>query len=139
MDPRFAVLKIFLIFRVYISSCFNFFPNFKNFFDNTVMIHNLPTIRLTIQQKVRKKKRTVLILIFSTISQKSRSWNNIYISILCLQTWRSFLTRIIWNKMWSLKGLAMLKCESRTSLLAVQRKWQPGSVLMFCSYHFKNG
>ena len=34
------------------------------------MIHNLPAIRVTIQQKVRKKKRTVLILIFSTISQK---------------------------------------------------------------------
>ena len=41
--------------------------------------------------------------------------------------------------MWSLKTLAMLKCESRTSLHAVQYKWQPGSVLMFCSYYFKNG
>ena len=27
-----------------------------------------------------------------------------------------------WNKMWSLKSLAMLKCESRTSLHAVQYK-----------------
>ena len=26
------------------------------------------------------------------------------------------------NKMWSLKGLAMLKCESRTSLYGVQYK-----------------
>ena len=43
-----------------------------------------------------------------------------------------------WNKMWSLKGLAMLKCEIKTSLYAVQCKWQPGSVLMFCSYYFKN-
>ena len=27
-----------------------------------------------------------------------------------------------WNNMWSLKSLAMLKCESRTSLNAVQYK-----------------
>ena len=27
-----------------------------------------------------------------------------------------------WSKMWSLKSLAMLKCESRTSLHAVQYK-----------------
>ena len=29
-----------------------------------------------------------------------------------------------WNKMWSLKSLAMLKCERRTSLHALQYKWQ---------------
>ena len=44
-----------------------------------------------------------------------------------------------WNKMWSLKSLVMLKCESRTSLHAVQYKWQPGSILMFCPYYFRNG
>ena len=27
-----------------------------------------------------------------------------------------------WNKLWSLKSLAMLKCERRTSVLAVQYK-----------------
>ena len=27
-----------------------------------------------------------------------------------------------WNKMWSLKSIVMLKCESRTSLHAVQYK-----------------
>ena len=27
-----------------------------------------------------------------------------------------------WNKMWSLKSLAMLRCEGRTSLHAVQYK-----------------
>ena len=43
------------------------------------------------------------------------------------------------NKMRSLKNLAMLKSESRTSLHAVQYKWQPDSVLMFCSYYFGNG
>ena len=31
----------------------------------------------------------------------------------------------------------MLKCETRTSIYAVQYKWQPGSVLMFCHY-FRN-
>ena len=44
-----------------------------------------------------------------------------------------------WNKMWSLKSLAMLKCESRTSLRAVQHKRQSHSILMFCSFYFKNG
>ena len=43
------------------------------------------------------------------------------------------------NKTWLLKSLAMWKCESRTSLHGVQYTWQPGSVLMFCSYYFKNG
>ena len=43
------------------------------------------------------------------------------------------------NKMWSLKSLAMLNCESRTSLHVVQHKRQSGSVLIFCSYYFKNG
>ena len=38
----------------------------------------------------------------------------------------------------SLKGLAKLKREGRTSLHAVQYKWQSCSVLMFCSY-FNNG
>ena len=37
-----------------------------------------------------------------------------------------------WNKMCLLKSLVMLKCESRTSLHALQYKYQPGSVLMFC-------
>ena len=33
----------------------------------------------------------------------------------------------------------MLKFESRTSLHAVQGKWQPGSVLMLCPDYFRNG
>ena len=32
----------------------------------------------------------------------------------------------------------MLKCESRTSLGAVQYVWQTGPVSMFCTYYFKN-
>ena len=43
------------------------------------------------------------------------------------------------SKKWSLKSLAMIKSESRTNPHAVQYKWQPGSVLMFYSYYFKNG
>ena len=42
------------------------------------------------------------------------------------------------NKIWSLKSIVILKYESRGSLHAVQYKGQPGSVLMFCSYYFKN-
>ena len=42
------------------------------------------------------------------------------------------------NKMWSLKGLVMLQCKSGTSLHAVQYTRQPGSVLMFCPYYFRN-
>ena len=45
--------------------------------------------------------------------------------------------KAIWNKM-SLKGLAMLKCESRARLHAVRYKWQPDPA-MFCSYYFKTG
>ena len=37
------------------------------------------------------------------------------------------------NKRLSLTSLAMLNCESRTSLHVAQCKCQPGSVLIFCS------
>ena len=63
------------------------------------MIYNIPEIRVTIQQKVRKKERPVLMLIFSSQSK---------------------ITGL--NKMQSLKSLAMLKYETRTSLHAVQYK-----------------
>ena len=46
-----------------------------------------------------------------------------------------------WNNMWLCghsKTLASLKWESGTSLHAVQNKWQPSSIMMFCSYYFKN-
>ena len=43
---------------------------FKKFFHNKVMI-KVPEFRVMIQQKVRKKKKPVLMLIFSTVSQKS--------------------------------------------------------------------
>ena len=70
-----------------------------------------------IQQKIRMKTRPVLMFIFQYSQSK--------------------MTGL--NKMWSLKTVAILKCESRTSEYAVQYKWQPGSVLMICSYYSKNG
>ena len=70
-----------------------------------------------IQQKVRNKRRTC----FNAHVQYSQSK----------------ITGL--NKMRSLKSLAMLKCDSRTSLHEVQYKRQPGSVLIFCSYYFNNG
>ena len=51
-------------------------------------------IGVTMQQKV-KKKRPVLMLIFSAVTQK--------------------ITGL--NRMWSLKSLAMLKCESTCSTI----------------------
>ena len=50
----------------------------------------------------QKEKITILMPIFSTVSQKSQ-----------------LNTRL--NKMWSLKSLAMLKCKCRTSLNAIQQ------------------
>ena len=44
-----------------------------------------------------------------------------------------------WNKLWPLKNLVTLKCESRTNLHAVQYKWQAGSGLMPCPCYFRNG
>ena len=69
-----------------------------------------------IQQKVRKKKTPVLMLMLKESPMHSK------------QT----------NKMWSLKSLVMLKCETRTSLYAVHSKRHIGSVLMFYHY-FRNG
>ena len=57
-----------------------------------------------IQQKVRKKKRSVLMLIHEEVKLDSPMYSK--------QT----------NKMWSLKSLVMLKYESRTSLHVVQYK-----------------
>ena len=70
-----------------------------------------------IQQKVRKKKRPNLMLNFQYCQSRIKG---LY-------------------RMWSLQSLAMIKCESRTSLDAVPYKRQPGSVLTFCSCYFKNG
>ena len=55
----------------------------------------------------QKEKRSVLTLIFSTVSQSKIMGNKGVYSL---------------NKMWSLKSLTQLRCESRTSLHAVQYK-----------------
>ena len=70
-----------------------------------------------IQLKVRRKNQTCFNAYFQYSQSKSTGVNT----------------------MQSLKSLTMLKSESRTSPHAVQYKQQPGSVLMFCSYYFKNG
>ena len=41
-------------------------------------------------------------------------------------TWKPYWI----NKIWSFKSLAILKCQSRVSLHAVQYLWQPGFVLI---------
>ena len=96
-----------------------------------------------------------LFLFFSNSKQTYMTyaggkWNLTVQCIVNKQIWKVY---ILWNKIWSL-SLAMLKCESRTSLHAVQWKCycytvillycivtcstiQSGSVLMFYSYYFK--
>ena len=45
----------------------------------------------------------------------------------------------ILNRMWPLKSLPMLRVESSVRVeLAYMYKFQPGSVVMFWSYYFKN-
>ena len=61
------------------------------------------------QQKVRKEKKTCFNVHFQYGLSKT---TGLYV-------------------MWSVKSLSMLRCESRTSLHAVQYKWQPGTVLFF--------
>ena len=56
----------------------------------------MPEIGVMIQNKVRKKKRPTSMIILKGVYP--------------------------WNKMWSLKSLAMLKCDCRNSLHAVQYK-----------------
>ena len=81
------------------------------------------------QQKVRKKNRAVLML----TQEKSETWLFRYIKEANLKGVRS------WNKLKSLRSLVILKCGRRTSLHAVQYKWQSGSVLMSCLYSVRNG
>ena len=66
----------------------------------------------------QKEKRPVLIF----MQEESETW--------MFNACKQILT---------LKSLVMLKCESRSSLHALQCKWQPGSVLKFYPYYFKNG
>ena len=68
-----------------------------------------------IQQKVRKKKRPVLMLMYEC-TRKVKLDCPMYSKLTNLKSVYS------WNKMWPLKSLVTLKCESRTSLDAVQYK-----------------
>ena len=73
--------------------------------------------------ETQKEKRPVLIF----MQEESETW----MFNACKQIWKVYIL--------TLKSLVMLKCESRSSLHALQCKWQPGSVLKFCPYYFKNG
>ena len=59
-----------------------------------------------IQQKVRKEKKTCFNAHFQNRQSKITDVKGVY----------------SWNKMWLLKILAKIKCESKTSLHAVQYK-----------------
>ena len=69
LDHRLAVLIVFMILRVH-GSYFMIFPQlFEKFFHNKVIIYNTRN-QSNDTKKVRKKKIPVLIVIFSTVSQK---------------------------------------------------------------------
>ena len=87
---------------------------FFSIFHNTLMIYNTRN-RSKDTTKSQNEKKTC----FNTHFQYSQSK----------------ITRL--NKMWSLKSLDIFKCESRTSLHAVQYKQPQGSILIFCSCYFK--
>ena len=70
LDHRLAVLIVFMILRVH-GSYFMIFPQlFEKFFHNKVIIYNTRN-QSNDTKTVRKKKIPVLIVIFSTVSQKS--------------------------------------------------------------------
>ena len=75
-----------------------------------------------IQQKVWKKKRSALMLIFCTVCQKAWDQNNIHISILCVWIWRSPLTKTFSILYWLshllqyTSGIEVLACSLDTAL-----------------------
>ena len=68
-------LKLFLNLSWFLGyivfNLFLFFPDFIKIYYNTVMIYNTRN-RSMIQQKVRKKKRPFVMLIFSTVSHRTK-------------------------------------------------------------------
>ena len=99
LDPRLALLKIFIIFRVYWSEFVLFFSKFFKISYNTAMIYNT---------KNRSNETTE-----SQIEKKTCF--NVYIKYS-----QSKITAL--NNMSSLKSVTMLQRESRTSRHAVQYK-----------------
>ena len=84
MDPGLAVLKIFMIFRVYCSSFFLYFLDFLKIFHNTVMIYHTRN-RSNDTAESQKEKKTCFKVHFQHGQLK--------------------ITGL--NKMWPLKSLAM--------------------------------
>ena len=107
--------------------CPYFLPIFYSIFHNTVMIYNTRN-RSNYSTESQKKAPDLILMQEESEARMSNLWKQIWLKGI-----------YSWNKIWSLKSLVMLKCESRTSLYAIQYKPQPGSVLMFCPYYFRNG
>ena len=128
MDPRLAFnfndfkisLKLSWFLEYIVLNLFLFSHDYFLIFHNTVMIYNTRNWSNYTTESQKEKKTC-----FN--AHAGRKWN---LNAQCMQT--SLKGVYSWNKMWSLKSLVMLKCESWTSLHAVQYKWQSGSVLMFC-------
>ena len=71
LDPRLAVLKIFIYLGYIVLNLFLFFLDFLKFFHNEVMVYNTRNWSNDTTEG-QKEKKTCLMLIFSTVSQKSR-------------------------------------------------------------------
>ena len=108
MDPRLAVL-IFMIFWVYCSYLFLFYPDFFLVFHNTVIIHNTRN-RSNDTTESQKEKKTCFNAHF--------------------QYCQSRITEL--NRMWSLKSLAMFKCESSYVLVYMQCNIRDSQALFWC-------
>ena len=107
-----------------VLSLFLFSPGFFVIFHNTVMIYNSRN-RSNNSTESQKEEKTCFNV--------RGKWN---LNVQCMLT--NLKGVYSWNKMWPLTSLVILKCESGTTLHAAQYKWQPGSVLMFCPYYFRN-
>ena len=104
---------------------FNLFLSFAEFFQifhNAVILYNTKNL-INDTTESQKEKKSYFNAHFQYSQSKIASNKGAY----------------SWNKMWSIKSLAILKCENKTSLDAVQYKWQPGSALIFRRNYFKNG
>ena len=108
MDHRLAVL-IFMIFRVYCSYLFLFYPDFFLVFHNTVIIHNTRN-RSNDTTESQKEKKTCFNAHFQ------------YCQLRIMEL----------NRMWSLKSLAMFKCESSYVLVYMQYDIRDSQALFWC-------
>ena len=121
---------LFLKFSWFLGSIvcnlFLFSPDLFLILHNTVMIYYTRN-RSNYTTESQKEKKTCFN------AHAGGKWN---LNVQCMQT--NLKGVYSWNNMWSLQSLVILKCDSSTSLHAIQSKRQSGSVLMFCPYYFRN-